>query len=692
MLPSRPERAIRQRLPGAAASLAALCAGLWIAGHHPLYPLLAGAGFALALGVNLWRPELWPAWLAAAMPILDAGPWTGWIVVDEFDLLVLAVIAAGHARLAWAPSGLQPWRPRILWLAGTLAVLCAIGLLRGLLDATASGAGWFQSYADPANSWRVAKSLVYALALLPMLKHEVDRSADRAFARLAGGMLFGLLLVTIAVLRERIAYPGWLDFSVPYRTVAWFWEMHVGGAAIDAYLALATPFVAWAVWRARTPLRFALAGGLALLVAYAALTTFSRGVYLATLAPLLGLALWFSGRRLGFDPGPWLRRIGIATVGVGLIAFGMAWVQALWGDSGVAGAFALQVALCAGWAWRTRHWRRGAAVVLASALMIEALVVLGAGSYMLARIAASQRDFGSRADHWQTGVGLLQSPSQWLWGLGLGRLPAHYAGAGPSREFSGVIESAGPAATGRAAGGLRLSGAPTSHTLSGLLRLTQRVPLQSSGAYRVTLDARANVPAVLRLAVCEQHLLYPLSCQIARVQITPQSPVPLHLQLQGPVFSAGPAWAPRESVFALAVLTPGRTVELRHIGLAGPDGRELLVNGDFARGLAHWFPTAAYYFLPWHIDNLILEVLIERGLSGLLALAGLVGLAAWLPFSPRSRGHGFAPFLAASICGVVLVGLVSSVMDVPRVALLFLLLAFFGALIEAAPARVGRGR
>ena len=47
--------------------------------------------------------------------------------------------------------------------------------------------------------------------------------------------------------------------------------------------------------------------------------------------------------------------------------------------------------------------------------------------------------------------------------------------------------------------------------------------------------------------------------------------------------------------------------------LAGTDGRPLLRNGDFDRGLAHWLPAAQSYFVPWHIDSLALESLIERG-------------------------------------------------------------------------------
>ena len=64
----------------------------------------------------------------------------------------------------------------------------------------------------------------------------------REAAWAARGMVAGLALVCLVVLWERAVYAGLFDFSLPYRTSAWFWEMHVGGGAIDAYLAMALPF------------------------------------------------------------------------------------------------------------------------------------------------------------------------------------------------------------------------------------------------------------------------------------------------------------------------------------------------------------------------------------------------------------------------------------------------------------------
>ena len=95
---------------------------------------------------------------------------------------------------------------------------------------------------------------------------------------------------SLAALWERLAFTDLLNFSSDYRLTALFWEMHVGGAALDGWLLLTVPFAIWALRNARTPVQHAISLGLIILAAYAALTTFSRGVYLALIVALPLLA------------------------------------------------------------------------------------------------------------------------------------------------------------------------------------------------------------------------------------------------------------------------------------------------------------------------------------------------------------------------------------------------------------------
>ncbi len=617
-------------------------------------PLLALLAFYTAAVIAVWLPGIWLFAVPACLPFLNFAPWTGWLVFEEFDLLLLAVLAAGYFRLARAPqAGRFSWRQPPAFSTSLVILLVCSGLLsfyRGVQDAGGFHVGWFQGYTDALNSWRVGKSLLWAGLCVPLLRDGLQQSTAQTCRRLAVGMVAGLVCVTVVVLWERAAFPGWINFTSKYRTTALFWEMHVGGAAIDAYLALATPFVVWALRAARGRWQWALGAVLALLVAYAGLTTFARGVYLSMAAPLvlLGGLLWV--QKAGLD----LRAL----------------LQGIWQRR------------------RPVGWRAKAAWALSAALIAEIVGVLNGGTFMADRLADTERDFGSRVEHWQRGLGLLQDPVDLLLGKGLGRLPANYARSYPEGEWSGHMDW-------RAAQGmldphpaLILSGPDTDDDLGALFAATQRVHPVPGERYRATLQLRITRPVELYLQLCEKHLLYPGRCQVAYLQLAPTAEPWQNITapLRGGPFRTGPWFAPRLGMLSVSVLGAGEQVEFRRIGLAGHDGRELLANGDFSQGLARWFPVARSYFLPWHIDNLYLELLIERGVLGGLLCAVLVATALWQLVLGRARQQPLAPYLAASLTGVLLVGLVSSVMDVPRVAFLLFLLAFAAHQLAVRPA------
>jgi len=633
------------RVAAALLTLACFTAGGFVALHHPLSPMLALAVFYTLSLATAWWPGLWLFAVPASLPFLNFSPWTGWLMVDEFDLMMMACLAGGYGRLALAPrhreAGAIRWRQPGFWLPVALGLTGALALGRGLAGTGLQAFNWFDGYTDPMNSLRLAKSLLWAGLAIPLLRDALRHAPLSTGHRIAGGMALGLACVTVAVLWERLAFPGLFDFTSRYRITAMFWEMHVGGAAIDGYLALATPFVVWALRSARGPWGWLAAALLAVLATYASLTTFSRGVYLAVAAPLLLLG-------------------------------GLLWLQARGIDArAVSQRF---------WHWlRPSSWRSRAGWVLAVAIVSEVVGVLSGGSYMADRVATTDRDFGSRMAHWQRGVSLLASPSDWLLGKGLGRLPALYAKSFPEGELSGQVhwrQDGGP--DGPSHPFVTVSGPQSDPELAGLFALTQHVAIRPGERYRVRMNVRVTAPVDIYLQVCERHLLYNGGCQAAYTRLEPSAEPwqDVGLFMRGQLLRGGPWYAPRPAMFTVSVLDPGVSVDIDHISLFAHDDQERLVNGKFELGLAHWFPAAQSYFLPWHIDNLYLELLIERGLLGLVLTLALVAGALWRVVLGEARTHVLAPYLAASLSGAMLVGLVSSVMDVPRVAFLLFWLAF----------------
>ncbi|MEO6320618.1 MAG: hypothetical protein ABIR56_08045, partial [Polaromonas sp.] len=379
-----------------------------------------------------------------------------------------------------------------------------------------------------------------------------------------------------------------------------------------------------------------------LLTAYACLTTFSRGVYLAVAGSLvlLGLLLW--APKYGFNVPAF---------------FGLLW---------------------------RRHspegWRAKAGLLLLLALAAEVAAVLGGGSFMTERLASTDRDVGSRVEHWRHGLDLLDGPADWLLGKGLGRMPANYAAHVPRGEFSGdVTAGEEPVPGGLVNGFVTVRGPVTMKKLAGQYALTQRVGMDFAGQNRVSLDVRVQKKTDVYLQLCERHLLYDGRCQTAFVRVFPGKTAwqALTLPLEGPVFAGGAWHASRLGMFTVSVGNAGGIADFDNLRLIGPHREELLENGEFSKGLAHWFPAAQSYFLPWHMDNLFLEVLVERGLAGLLLLGVLMAHALWHLVIGPARSLPLSPYLAASLCAALLVGLVSSFMDAPRVAFLFYLLTLY---------------
>jgi uncharacterized membrane protein YeaQ/YmgE (transglycosylase-associated protein family) len=296
---------------------------------------------------------------------------------------------------------------------------------------------------------------------------------------------------------------------------------------------------------------------------------------------------------------------------------------------------------------------------------------------MSARIANSEQDMGSRVRHWRHGLELLHGTTDWWLGKGLGRLPANYAGQVEEEGFSGEIQLQSEGTVG---GGFNrfvtLRTPPNLAALPGVYALTQRVELAGHSKHRLSMRVRVREPVELTALLCQRHLLYDRACQWSSARVEPHQGdwQRLELPLLGPPLVADSSIPSRLFTFAISMDTPGGAVDVDNVQLTDGHGRALLANGDFSRQLAQWLPAAQSYFTPWHIDNLYLELLIERGWLGALVLGMLIVWAFAKVIWTRGPGSPMFPYLAAGLFGALVVGLVSSILDVPRVALVFYLL------------------
>jgi hypothetical protein len=786
--------------------IACLAAGLLLAAHYPLSAPSAMLVFVLAVVACWLRPRAWIVLVPALLPVIGFAPWTGWITFEELDLLVLAAAAAGYARRAWHRSTRAKAATPDASLTGSAAALIGLTVLlfaistlvamaRGFVDAGGFAFGWFHGYREPMNSARLAKPFFAALLLWSLWNSEAQEDPDRAARHLSLGMMLGLLGASLAALWERLAFTGLLNFSADYRTTALFWEMHVGGAALDGFLALTMPFAVREMLVAPTKARWALAAAVTALGTYACLTTFSRGVYLAvpiglglmwalqatqrrrdprpdaadmpsapiarlvmTVAFMLAVAWMFqsSGYRgllalagslmLLLPVGAALRnstrseRVAGSCIGVvlALTASGIAWLvpkgpyllyalgvlftlamlglqrrsrQLSTGRHAAALAWAGYVWVLASMLQVVLYWGSEIALVQAlpvsTALFVTALAsacsrrelwptdlrwqgntlgavllsgsivpVLLGGAYMGDRFATAENDLAGRLAHWSLSASMLDGSADWALGKGLGRYGDNYAIAAPENLRPGDyrLQMNGQAQHVTLTGGGQLTGDPDKPMSYGgdLLRLSQRLAFPA-GRPQVSFEVRSAKAADLSIGVCTKHLLYPDAClgRGVRVEAKPGQWQSIRAELQGNLLKRGTWYAPQLVAFTIGVDSSGSYVEVANLSLTDADGREMLSNGNFADGLSYWFFTSDRSHLPWHAKNMALHVLFDQGLIGLVLLSVLTVGALWRLVLGRTRNHMLAPSLAGAIAGFAVVGVFDSLLDVPRIAILF---------------------
>ena len=134
-------------------ALLSLCAGFVLAWRHPLWLLATTAAFTAWVLVAARCRGLWLFVLPAMLPLMNFSPWTGWLGFEEFDLVVVGLIAAGLRRLAWeagrrcldetsfvGPTSRLRGYVAVALLFGGLGV---VELCRGVADAGGWAFGWF---------------------------------------------------------------------------------------------------------------------------------------------------------------------------------------------------------------------------------------------------------------------------------------------------------------------------------------------------------------------------------------------------------------------------------------------------------------------------------------------------------------------------------------------------------------------
>ena len=504
----------------------------------------------------------------------------------------------------------------------------AVSVALGLFPLSALDANAFSNYYSHYNALRMAKAVVLGFALAALVLRCAHSGVD-VVRELARGTAIGLALLVAVALWERHVTVGVFDWTRDYRITTMFAGMHVGGGAIDAYLAMAGPFALLVVATSRGLLR---AAALSVIVGaiYAVIVTYSRGAYIAVAAGLLvmGACAVMHARR------------------------------------GQEGRHALPVATFA----------VGSMTMLAAAAF--------GGSYMKDRVEVAQRDSATRIEHWGDSLGFAgHSLVERLFGIGVGRYPEAYL-------WNHVADSKLPTYRYHHDGGrtyVRLGG--------GALYMNQAVTIAPFTQYQLSLDLRADSANAGRVDVyvCEKWLLYSRDCQSVSFKPTSNQANWEHRTIKlvsGPLGEGAP-WNRAPVRISLANGAPGSEVDVGHVSLTDPQGHELLRNGDFRDGGDYWLFTADDH-LPWHAKNIAVHIRVEQGWLGIGCSLILLVLVIRRSLPGLRRGDLHAGALTAALIGALIVGMVDSVVDFPRLTLLMILISAAAVAASTAGARHAR--
>lgn len=397
----------------------------------------------------------------------------------------------------------------------------------------------------------------------------------------------------------------------------------------------------------------------------------------------------------------WIWPVAIAAALVATFAGHHAMVTSKWSQ---VGALALPLAaLLGGGAAAVGPWvgRVARTSFSPTEFVILALVVAGMtttvvpalmGYRMSFRFAGVGTDLQTRIDHWRDALGLIpDTTATKLFGVGLGVFPRRYHLAFPERSGGiGFIDEEGTNAFMRLTGGKDL-------------KWTQRVDLPVHTRYTALLDYRlSDELAMLRMRVCRRHLIHPTEyngqCRELSQRVKSTGGEWQTLSFDFDIGSLGASWLNWTRAPLLFEVTnrreydlelrPAAIVDIDNVRLLDAQGVDWIANGTFSARTDRWFPLYDFNHLPWHIKNMAVAMYFDQGLTGSLAFIALVLLALAAGFGAARRGDPAGLCLAVSMTAFLGVGLVGTMLDEPRLMLMFFLFAFAAVANRRALARV----
>lgn len=177
--------------------------------------------------------------------------------------------------------------------------------------------------------------------------------------------------------------------------------------------------------------------------------------------------------------------------------------------------------------------------------------------------------------------------------------------------------------------------------------------------------------AALTVPVCEKALLYSFTCAWNTLKLTSGSGQWQRQSIRIQTDQFGPPGSLFKRPVKLSMFNQDKTthIDVDNVALLDGGGHNLVRNGSFSNGMQAWFFSTDSH-LAWHAKNLFIHVLFEQGWLGLGAFLMVLAAAGW-SLLKRAGHDAQALTLLVALTGFLIVGLIDSLIDEPRLDFLF---------------------
>jgi hypothetical protein len=211
----------------------------------------------------------------------------------------------------------------------------------------------------------------------------------------------------------------------------------------------------------------------------------------------------------------------------------------------------------------------------------------------------------------------------------------------------------------------------------------QWISIKPAEKLTIALSARATERGAINAYLCEKTLQYSFRCTTHRFDVDPsdwwtEKRVEIDVGQAGLGFARGNWMVRRPIELALYNASRSASLDIDNVRLFNITGSNIILNGDFSRGLDRWF-FSVDNLVPWQAANQWVQLYFEQGWAGIVSFMLFVAYVLWRLLDQTFYGDWLNGVVFAALVSFLFIGLFGFLFDTPRMAMIFFLVSFIFA-------------